>query len=1110
MASIGSDITAKDEALLKNIQETEKAYDKLSDSQKKNEKVYESLQSRMNSIKDSMSKLILEGKKETDQYAALREELLTVSTAYKIVEQEQKRLSVLDPFLTGISDGITGISGALSAFQSASTLFANSNKEIAEIQSELQHVMSITTGLQQAAAKVTLLWNGTVKVLNTQLGLSLFLSKALATGGIGVLIAAVTYAVNKYRQWSAEQERLAERSKTVNNILKEASLEGIKNASQESAQLKLLYGATQDVNRSQEDRFAAAKELKNLYPSFLENLSKEDILAGRASVAYEDLSQAILRSAKARAAADKIAQNALKILDLEEQKQELESKRLATQETLDKQKVTTFDPRISQAQVFTQNHMASNISEYDDGIRKITDSIEDLNRASEKLAENINIGDLLFSTKDSGNSTKTTIDNHIKLAEELLSLEKQNMSNSINLMEDGYAKRLALIDFNYDTEISEIKKRQEEWQKAQNGQLSTEQEISISNASTLAKNKKDQDTKSLDDEYLNKERQSWIEYNKEFGDYQEKRLAIAEDYEQKIAAAETGGEKASLAAQRDKALQELDISMIEQSDVWKSLFEDLDKQTSQSINEIIAQTENLLNYLKGVEGVEAPDIFPPEQLESLKKDPKKVEKALEDLKKKRDELNSKSPFGQLIAGFQDLKNAGTETEKKLAFTKIASGIQSVGATLSEIGNAWKNVFGKGAGEVIDNITKSINGLTQVGSGATKLMAGDITGAVDILKGIPSVIEGIGGLFGARSDDEKLFKQIERYEELVGLYDKLIDKQNEYLKKTTGTEATKQAEETEKLIERRQEAERKKLAAWFDTGASRNHHSMWYRINRDLKKEINAEGIKDIREVLQYGESQWKDLQKNIELWEKLPKEVRAYGEAVIGAKEDTEALAEALRESVTGISFSSLKDSLDDIVTQADLSFEDIANSFEGHMSKAILNTIKKKYLNEELDKWHKQLQYYASDGTISQADKEELERYWKEIVTTANEKYKQDMALAGIDISKPENDPLRSSDQASSKGIQSITQDSASELIGQFRGMRMDFAEVAEYLKTKDTNKFDMSGDVSLIAINTTDSLNIFRQQLQHQAAIERNTFRTAQILGELNNSGFKIKEGS
>jgi len=71
---------------------------------------------------------------------------------------------------------------------------------------------------------------------------------------------------------------------------------------EQKVKLDSLYGVATNVNKSMDDRISAAKKLKEEYPKLLENFSAEDIAAGKATIAYNKLSQAVIRYAKAEAA----------------------------------------------------------------------------------------------------------------------------------------------------------------------------------------------------------------------------------------------------------------------------------------------------------------------------------------------------------------------------------------------------------------------------------------------------------------------------------------------------------------------------------------------------------------------------------------------------------------------------------------------------------------------------------------------------------------------------------------------------------------------------------------------------------------------------------------
>lgn len=79
-----------------------------------------------------------------------------------------------------------------------------------------------------------------------------------------------------------------------------------KRAGEEIGQLRTLRARAEDVSLSMRARLAAVKELQKKYPAYLGNLTKEEILAGRASSAYKQLTQDILAAARARAAQERI------------------------------------------------------------------------------------------------------------------------------------------------------------------------------------------------------------------------------------------------------------------------------------------------------------------------------------------------------------------------------------------------------------------------------------------------------------------------------------------------------------------------------------------------------------------------------------------------------------------------------------------------------------------------------------------------------------------------------------------------------------------------------------------------------------------------------------
>lgn len=99
--------------------------------------------------------------------------------------------------------------------------------------------------------------------------------------------------------------------------LSDSQIEGRKNAVQEQVNVKMLLETAKDANLSYKERAIAVEKLQQQYPFYFENLTKEQILAGKTTKAEKELNGAILARAKGQAAVSKITENQSKLIDYE-------------------------------------------------------------------------------------------------------------------------------------------------------------------------------------------------------------------------------------------------------------------------------------------------------------------------------------------------------------------------------------------------------------------------------------------------------------------------------------------------------------------------------------------------------------------------------------------------------------------------------------------------------------------------------------------------------------------------------------------------------------------------------------------------------------------------
>lgn len=158
-------------------------------------------------------------------------------------------------------------------------------------------------------------------------------SSLMGPAGLGVALSLVTAALSFAQlgmaAWTrgfgagkkATEDATSANRRFVESIdaITRAQLTGTQAAQKDLTNLKLLFSAYQDGNVPLKERKSAYDQLQNLYPSYFGNLKFEKEASDATKIAYDKLTSSILASARARAAADLIAEKASKKLLNEEQ-----------------------------------------------------------------------------------------------------------------------------------------------------------------------------------------------------------------------------------------------------------------------------------------------------------------------------------------------------------------------------------------------------------------------------------------------------------------------------------------------------------------------------------------------------------------------------------------------------------------------------------------------------------------------------------------------------------------------------------------------------------------------------------------------------------------------
>lgn len=254
--------------------------------------------------------------------------------------------------------------------------------------------------------------------------------------------------------------------------LADSRKKGISNSVKERAELDLLYKATQDTTRSIEERNAAADELQKRYPPVFANMKNERILAGEAAVAYEELKKSIIASAIARAQADKIAENSMKIDEKNNERLGYLTKQVQEQEILDR---AIANLRKSQGEDYdvTKNKAIRDQMELVESYgKKASDAaleIDSLRKSNENLMNKIDVSAYTSTPGKEDSDEEKKKREQEKAAKDLAKYQediaKRLSDTRISLIDDEYEKERALAQKKYEENIASIKGNSEEENK---------------------------------------------------------------------------------------------------------------------------------------------------------------------------------------------------------------------------------------------------------------------------------------------------------------------------------------------------------------------------------------------------------------------------------------------------------------------------------------------------------------------------------------------------------------------------------------------------------------------------------------------------------------------
>lgn len=485
------------------------------------------------------------------------------------------------------------------------------------------------------------------------------------------------------------------------------------------------------------------------------------------------------------------------------------------------------------------------------------------------------------------------------------------------------------------------------------------------------------------------------EYLKAYGTYQEQRLAIEEEYQDKIDKARTEGEKLMLSKQRDEELRTVDERFGLVTQAMADLFADASKKSVKAIQDIIDKYDKLVKYLEGHKTTASESEL--SMLGLSQDDIKKVlsgEINIKDLTDRLKELKGvladKSPWQSFIGNMRTIidlfKKAKNAQDLGTAISAMTAQINDFLPSLREFGADVANIFGADDSK-FQSAVNALGGLSTAGGGVAQIASGDVVGGVmNTVKGISQVVSALDGMFGA--DYSAYNKMVEEYDRLVDVWDELIAKKKEYINESYGVEAYQAGQEVERLLANEVEAWRQLGRERVNAGSSAGSHSIGVRIRQKMTDE-DWEGVQRalwttdlggrLEKLYDLSAEQLQRLkEESPTFWAKLDDDMRKYLQNIIDGAEQLEEIQESVRKQLTSTTFESVYDAFKSSLSDMEKSAYDFSRDFEKYMFDAMLNTKLDELFRQRIEDWYKAFAEANQDSNIDAAEMARLKAEWE------------------------------------------------------------------------------------------------------------------------------------
>lgn len=475
----------------------------------------------------------------------------------------------------------------------------------------------------------------------------------------------------------------------------------------------------------------------------------------------------------------------------------------------------------------------------------------------------------------------------------------------------------------------------------------------------------------------------------EYGNFEQRKQAIIDEYEEKRKAAQAAGNTEMVEAlnkAQEQALSKFALGELQAHPDWELMFGDLDEISTRKLQELI-------DKINGLDGAYLGTEFDPKDLETLKNK----------ISEMQDEIQERNPFKALVSSIKEYGKASDDESKKKSLTNMfesaSSAIDLVGGTLDAVTSGLEKM-----GVTMDEETQAIIGdLRGILDGASQVATGIATGnPLSIIQGSIGLLSSAFGLFNTR--DRKAEKQIKAHKKALEQLQSAYAQLEWQIEKALGGDVySGQMQAIRNMEQQRQHLQ-----------------EMWEA--EESKKKTDGDKVNEYKE-------QYAELGRQIEdMYDEISKDI-LQTDAVDFAGTLGDALVDAFKQG------------------------EDAATAFENTVNQvlqnAIVNQLKKKFLEKQLqgalDDLENSMGYWNGDDFVFDGLTDaEIEDFKRRVQAAANN-FNEALGIYS-DIFKDLN--IEEPDDSLTGAVKGVSEETASILAGQVNAIRINQLEATSILR--------------------------------------------------------------